>query len=222
MIGEKSALVEAPSKASQSSNPPILKWLVVILAVALVASGIGLIDFNNRILDLSGRVDAQSLELSGLQNEKAKLEETISALNTTLISTQKTPRVEVSITELLMRQAEVNNTIQWMWILDSQEVRSVDIPSSMLNTEIRFVSQDDVKMKTNGTLIFSLDEIRLSDSDNGLVKFSRFYVFNVAGVPSVYSAQKTTYYLERRTGNWIITGGEDGFEDYFRAIPLFE
>jgi hypothetical protein len=221
MISENSPPAGELNNVSQPPNPPILKWLVAILAVALVASGMGLIYFNNRITDLSGRVDAQSLELTALQNEKANLEETIKALNATLISTQKTPLVEVSLNALLTSAAKVNNTIQWMWILDSQEARSVDIPSSMLETEIRFVSQDDVKAKANGTLLFSLDEIRLTDSDRGLVKFSRWYVINVAGVPSAYSAERTTYYLARRAGNWVITGVEGAMEDYFRAIPIF-
>jgi hypothetical protein len=188
-----------------------MKWLVVILAVALVVSGVW--------------VNTQSLELTGLQNEKMRLEETLRDVNATLISTQKTPLVEASLNQLLTSLHDDGNvTLQWMWILDSGDVGNVDIPYSMSGVDIRLVSQDDVKsmaMKSNDTRVYSLDEVSLTDSTHGVVKFSKYYVHNVDGIPSIYSAKKTTDYLERRGGDWIITGGLISFEDYFRAIPLF-
>jgi hypothetical protein len=203
--------VEEPSKTLHSANPPVMKWLVVILAVALVVSGVW--------------VNTSSLELTGLQNEKMRLEEKLRDVNATLISTQKTPLVEASLNQLITSLHDDGNvTLQWMWILDSSDVDSVDVPYSMSGVDIRLVSQDDVKsmaMKSNGTRVYSLDEVSLTDSTHGVVKVSQYYVYNVDGIPSIYSAMKTTDYLERRAGDWVITGGLISFEDYFRAIPLF-
>ncbi|MFA5868559.1 MAG: winged helix-turn-helix domain-containing protein [Candidatus Bathyarchaeia archaeon] len=210
--------VEEPNMvAEKASTPPVVTWLAVILAVALIVSGVGLLELNNRILDLSGRVNT-------LQNANTRLEETLRDVNATLISTQKTPLVEVSLNQLLTEETSGNVTIRWMWIIDSGDVDNVEIPFSILGTNLRLISQDDVKtltLKTNGTRLYSLDEVSLTDSTHGTVKFSLFYAFSVNGVPSIYGAQKITYYLERRAGDWAIYGGMVSFEDYFRAIPLF-
>lgn len=210
--------VEEPSKTLQQANPPVMKWLVVILAVALVVSGVWGID-------LSGRVNTQSLELTGLQNEKMRLEETLRDVNATLISTQKTPLVEASLNQLLTSLHDGGNvTLRWMWIIDSSDVDSVDIPYSMSGVVISIVSQDVVKsmvMKSNGTRVYSLDEVSLSDSTHGIVSLSEYYVYNVDSIPSIYGAHKTTYYLERRAGDWVIYLNMDSLEDYFRAVPLF-
>jgi hypothetical protein len=213
------------SSEARALNPAIFRWLSVILAVALIISGVGLANFINRIIDLQTIVNAQGLEIEGLQNENLRLEETLTVLNASLISSQKTQLVEVSLNEILTGKARINNTSPWMWILDSLEARSVDIPSSMLGTSIRLVSEDDVKtitMRANGTEMFSLDGVSLRDSTHGVVKFSQWDVFNVAGVPSVYANQIIIYYMERRAGNWDITGREGGLGDYFRLFPLFE
>jgi DNA-binding transcriptional ArsR family regulator len=51
--------VEEPSKVTgTASTPPVMKWLAAILAVALIISGVGLIELNNRYVDLSGRYGA--------------------------------------------------------------------------------------------------------------------------------------------------------------------
>ncbi len=212
------------STVSQS-NHPVLKWLATILAVALVVSGIGLMYFNNRLTDLSSRIDKQNKEITQLQNDNARLSETLRALNATLILTQKNPLIEASLNNLLATKVEANNTMKWMWILDSEVARSVDIPSTILSTDIRLVSREDVRFmaaKTNGISLYSIDEVGLRNSTHGLVKFSQWTVYDEAGVPSVYAAERTIYYLERRAGSWIITGSQISIEDYFRAIPLIQ
>jgi len=218
--------VEEPSKAViTASTPSFVKWLSVILAVALIISGVGLIELNNRNLELSSQNRQLNMEGLSLKFQLQATKDEAERLNATLILTQKQPLVEAALNNLLTGNVNVNDTMKWMWILDSEEARSVDMPSSMLGVDIRLVSQEDVKMmttKTNGTSVYSLDGVSLRDSTHGVVKFSHRYVYNVAGVPSVYSVQSTTYYLERRAGSWIISGGEVGFGDYFRAIPLFE
>lgn len=77
-------------------------------------------------------------------------------------------------------------------------------------------------MKSNGTTLYSLDRVSLTDSTHGDVKISRYGVFNVGGVPSTYGVEEITYFLERKGGDWVIYGAMMTMGDYFRAIPLFK
>jgi hypothetical protein len=202
-----------------------IKAFAIIMAIAFAASALMLIDVNNKYLDLADRYNTQSLELAQLKYANTRLEETLRDVNATLISTQKTPLVEASLNQLLKEETSGNITIRWMWILDSGDVDSIEIPFSVLGVDIRLVSQDDVKsmtMKANGTRLYLLDGVSLTDSTHGVVKFSLYYVFSVGGVPSTYGVHKITYFMERRAGDWTIYGTMGGFEDYFQAVPLFD
>jgi hypothetical protein len=220
--------VEEPtSRASSyaaSSQLTVRILVIVFVAVVLISSAV-VFDFNNKYVDLSGRFSSQNVELAQLQYINTRLEETLRDLNATLISTQKTPLLEATLQRLLTEEASGNVTRRWMWILDSGDVKSVDIPFSVSGVDIRLVSQEDVTsmvMKSNGTRLYSLDRVSLTDSTHGVVKFSRYDVFSVVGVPSTYGVHEITYYLERRGGDWVIYGSMMGIGDYFRAIPLFK
>lgn len=202
-----------------------IKAFAIVVTVAFVSSMILLNDVNNRYLDLSGRYQSQSQEVAQLQYTNTILEEKLRTLNATLISTQKTPLVEASLNQLLTSDNHANTTGRWMWILDSSDVNNVDIPYSMLGIDIRLVSEDDVTsmaLKSNGTRVYSLDEVSLTDSTHGFIKVSEYDVLSVGGVPSTYGVVSITYYLERNAGDWIIYGSFISFGDYFRAIPLFD
>jgi hypothetical protein len=72
--------VEEPNRAAKSiSTPPIMKVLSAVLILALIISGAGLIELNNRYLDLSGRFSAQGVENTYLQAAVRRLNATISA-----------------------------------------------------------------------------------------------------------------------------------------------
>jgi DNA-binding transcriptional ArsR family regulator len=219
--------VEEPAKqaSSYSSSQFTVKLMVIVLAAVVLVSSAVVLDFNNKYVDLSERFNNKNLELAQLEYTNTRLEETLRDVNATLISTQKTPLVEESLQNLITSEAGGNVTRRWMWILDSGDVKSVDIPFSVSGVDIRLISQEDVTsmtMKSNGTRLYSLDRVSLTDSTHGVVKFSRYDVFSVGGVPSTYGANEITYYLERRGGDWVIYGSMVGFGDYFRAIPLFK
>lgn len=218
--------VEEPAKqaASYSSSQLTVKLMMIVLVAVVLVSSAVVLDFNNKNVDLSERLNNKNLDLAQLQYTNTRLEETLRNLNATLISTQKTPLVEESLQSLINSEASGNLTRRWMWILDSGDVKSVDIPYQVSGVDIRLVSEEDVTSmatKSNGTRLYTLDRVSLTDSTHGLVKFSRYDVFSVGGVPSTYGVHETTYYLERRGGDWVIYGSMEGMGDYFRAIPLF-
>jgi DNA-binding transcriptional ArsR family regulator len=220
--------VEEPTNRASSyavGSQLTVKLMVIVLAAIVLVSSAVVLDFNNKYVDLSERFNDKNLELAQLQYTNTRLEETLRDLNATLISTQKTPLLEDTLQRLLTEEARGNVTRRWMWILDSGDVKSVDIPFSVSGVDIRLVSQEDVTsmvMKSNGTRLYSLDRVSLTDSAHGVVKFSRYDVFSVVGVPSTYGVHEITYYLERRGGDWVIYGSMMGIGDYFRAIPLFK
>jgi DNA-binding transcriptional ArsR family regulator len=89
--------VEEPNKAAiVTSTPPIMKALTAVLIVALIVSGLGLIDLNNKYLDLSGRYNAQSIEKNYLQSALNASEASKNRLNATLTTLEKNPLVKVS------------------------------------------------------------------------------------------------------------------------------
>jgi hypothetical protein len=72
--------VEEPSKiTSASSTSPLVKWLTVILAVALIVSGVGLVELNNRYIDLSGRYIDASNQISIQRSQIDVLDSKLSA-----------------------------------------------------------------------------------------------------------------------------------------------
>lgn len=72
--------VEEPNRVAKTiSTPPIMKVLSAVLILALIISGVGLIELNNRYLDLSGRFNAQSVENTYLQAAVRRLNATLSA-----------------------------------------------------------------------------------------------------------------------------------------------
>jgi DNA-binding transcriptional ArsR family regulator len=72
--------VEEPSRAAKSNSiPPILKVMSAVLVIALIVSGVGLIELNNRYLDLSGRFNTQSVENTYLQAAVRRLNATLFA-----------------------------------------------------------------------------------------------------------------------------------------------
>ncbi|MGD0805240.1 MAG: helix-turn-helix domain-containing protein [Candidatus Bathyarchaeia archaeon] len=89
--------VEEPSKVVKSTfTSPIMKVLAAVLVVALVVSGLGLIELNNRYLDLSGRYSTQSIEKSYLQSALNTSVASSSRLNSTLTTLEKNPLVRAS------------------------------------------------------------------------------------------------------------------------------
>jgi DNA-binding transcriptional ArsR family regulator len=91
--------VEEPirtSSAKTTSTHPAIKALIAVLAIALVISTLGMIDLNNRYLDLSGRYNAQSIENSYLQSALNASEASKNRLNATLTTLEKNPLVKAS------------------------------------------------------------------------------------------------------------------------------
>lgn len=91
--------VEEPirtSSAKTTSTHPAIKALIAVLAIALVISTVGLIDLNNRYLDLSGRYSAQSAEKTYLQSALATAEASQNRLNSTLTALEKNPLVKAA------------------------------------------------------------------------------------------------------------------------------
>jgi hypothetical protein len=73
-----------------------MKAITTVLIVALIVSGLGLIDLNNRYLDLSGRYNAQSIEKNYLQLALNASEASKNRLNATLTTLEKNPLVKAS------------------------------------------------------------------------------------------------------------------------------
>jgi DNA-binding transcriptional ArsR family regulator len=89
--------VEEPNKDTKvTSTPTIVKVIAGILAVALIASGVGFIELNNRYLDLSGRYGAQSVENTYLKSTLVQAQTSESRLNATLTVLEKNPLVKAS------------------------------------------------------------------------------------------------------------------------------
>jgi DNA-binding transcriptional ArsR family regulator len=217
--------VEEPAKLAQTpyaaSSRLTFKLLVIVFAAVVIVSSAVIFDFNNKYVDLSGRFNSQSVELAQLQNTNAMLRETLRKINATLISTQKSDLVKVPFQQLLLEEARrTNGTKVTLLILDTDVVNGVEIP-----TAARLVSKDEVSsmaMGTNGTRVYVVDSISYSIPTRGLVKVSGYYVSSVGGVPVTYSVEETTYFLEKKDGEWRIYTTMVAFGDYFRAIPFFE
>jgi DNA-binding transcriptional ArsR family regulator len=151
--------VEEPVKQSSSNHSSQLtvKLMVIALAAVVIVSSALVFDFNNKYVNMSERFNNKNLEIAQLQYTNSRLEETLRNVKTTLISTQKTPLVEASLQQLLKNTISENVTSRWMWILDSGDVKSVDIPYSVSGVDIRLVSQEDVtsmamkRMEPNST-----------------------------------------------------------------------
>jgi DNA-binding transcriptional ArsR family regulator len=215
--------VEEPTRASSytASSQLTVKLMVIVLAAVVIASSAVVLDFNNRYVDLSGRFNSKSMELAQLQYTNVRLEETLREVNATLISTQKSYLIKAPFERLLSEEARrTNSTKGTLLILDTGTIKGVEIPGT-----IRLVSIDEVKsmaIVANGTRVHTVDRISLTTPTHGIVKFSGYYVSIVGGVPVTYSVEETTYFLEKRDGDWVIYSGMIGFGDYFRAIPLSE
>jgi len=91
--------VEEPVRTSSvkiTSTHPAIKALIAVLVIALVISMVGLIDLNNRYLDLSSRYGAQSVEKTYLQSALAAAEASQNRLNSTLTALEKNPLVKAA------------------------------------------------------------------------------------------------------------------------------
>jgi DNA-binding transcriptional ArsR family regulator len=89
--------VEEPNREVKStSTPPIMKILTAVLVVALIVSGVGLIELNNRYLDLSGRYNTQTVEKNYLQSALTASEASLSRMNSTLTTLEKNSLVKAS------------------------------------------------------------------------------------------------------------------------------
>jgi DNA-binding transcriptional ArsR family regulator len=216
--------VEEPTRQASSdaaSSQLTVKLIVVVFAAVVLVSSAVVLDFNNKYVDLSGRFNSQSVELAQLQYTNVRLGETLREVNATLISTQKSYLVKVPIESLLLEEAgRINSTKGKLLILDTGAVEGVEIPGA-----IRLVSQDEIKsitMEANGTTFYTLDRISLTSPTHGIVKFSGYNVFSVGGIPVTYGVVESTYFLEKRDGDWVIYSTIIVFEDTFQAIPLSE
>jgi hypothetical protein len=88
---------------------------------------------------------------------------------------------------------------------------------------VKLVSLDELNQAMDrAEPVYALDRISLATPTRGIVKFSGYYVSIVGGVPVTYSVEETTYFLEKRDGDWVIYSTMIRFVDYFRAIPLSE
>ena len=78
--------VEEPNKiTSPSSTSPVMKWLSVILALALIVSGVGLVTLNNSYFDLLTRyMDASSQ----LNTQRSQIDELDTKLRASLESSE--------------------------------------------------------------------------------------------------------------------------------------
>jgi DNA-binding transcriptional ArsR family regulator len=216
--------VEEPTNRASSyaaSTQLTVKLMVIVLAVVVLVSSAVVLDVNNKYVDLSGRFNSQSVELAQLQYTYMRLEETLREVNATLISTQKSYLIKTPFERLLSEEARrTNSTKGTLLILDTGTVKGVEIPGT-----VRLVSIDEVKsmaMDANGTRVHVVDRISLTTPTRGIVKFLGYYVSIVGGVPVTYSVEETTYFLEKRDGDWVIYSTIEGRGDYFRAIPLSE
>ncbi len=209
--------VEEPTNRTSSyaarSHLTVKLMVIVLAAVVLVSSAV--------VLDLSGRFSSQSVELAQLQYTKARLEESLREVNATLISTQKSYLIKTPFERLLSVEARrTNSTKGTLLILDTDIVEGVEFPGF-----VRFVSKDEITsmaMDANGTRVYIVDRISLTIPTRGIVKFSGYHVSGVGGVPVTYGVEETTYFLEKRDGEWIIYSTIGGRGDYFRAIPFLE
>ncbi len=55
--------VEEPNVPTSMANPSSMRWVAAILIVALLLSGVGLVELNNRYIELSGLYGAQGREI---------------------------------------------------------------------------------------------------------------------------------------------------------------
>ena len=209
------------SKLDAANSQLTIKILVIVFAAVVLVSSAVILDFNNKYVDLSGRFNSQSVELTQLHYTNSRLVETLREVNSTLISTQKSYLVKAPFERLLSEEARRNNSTKGtLLILDTDAIKGVDTPKS-----VRLVSKDEVKTlatNANGTRVYTVDRISLTTPTRGIVKFSGYYVSIVGGVSVTYSVEEITYFLEKRDGDWVIYSTMIGFGDYFRAIPLFE
>jgi DNA-binding transcriptional ArsR family regulator len=209
------------SKLNAASSQFTIKILVIVFAAVVLVSSAIVLDFNNKYVDLAGRFNSQSVELSQLQHSNSRLVETLREVNATLISTQKSYLVKNPFESLLSEEARrTNSTNDTLLILGTDAIKGLEIPGA-----VRLVSKDEVKtmaMDANGTRVYTVDRISITTPTHGIVKFSGYHVSSVEGVPVTYSVEETTYFLEKRDGEWIIYSTMIGFGDYFRAIPLFK
>ena len=222
--------VEEPTNRASSyaaSSQLTVKLMVIVLAAVVIASSAVVLDFNNRYVDLSGRFNSKSVELAQLQYTNLRLEEKLSEVNATLISTQKSYLLKAALDSLTTREGSrikrVNNGT--LLILDTDTIDSLEVPEYASSIPVKLVSQDEVKsltMNTNVTTIYSLDRISLIDSTHGIVKFSRRDAFSEDGIPSSYGVHEFTFFLMKRDVHWHVYLSEEGIGDYFRAVPLFD
>ena len=216
--------VEEPTNRTSSyaaRSQLTVKLMVIVLAAVVLVSSAVVLDFNNKYVDLSGRFNSQSVELAQLQYTKARLEESLREVNATLISTQKSYLIKTPFERLLSVEARrTNSTKGTLLILDTDIVEGVEFPGF-----VRFVSKDEITsmaMDANGTRVYIVDRISLTIPAHGIVTFSGYHVSGVGGVPVTYGVEETTYFLEKRDGEWIIYSTIEGRGDYFRAIPFLE
>ena len=89
--------VEEPNKAVKATSiSPIMKAVTAVLVVILIISGVGLVELNNRYLELSGRYSALDIEIKYLQSALNASEASLSGLNATLAALEKNPLVKAS------------------------------------------------------------------------------------------------------------------------------
>jgi DNA-binding transcriptional ArsR family regulator len=89
--------VEEPNKVVPAvSAQPRLKWVAAVLTVALIVSGMGLLELNNRYIELSGNLRVQEMQILHLQAALFASEASLSKLNATLITLEKNPLVKAS------------------------------------------------------------------------------------------------------------------------------
>jgi len=89
--------VEEPNKITiVTSTPPLTKAITAALIIAIIVSGLGLLDLNNKYLDLSGRYNAQTIENIYLQSALNASEASKNRLNATLTTLEKNPLVKAS------------------------------------------------------------------------------------------------------------------------------
>jgi len=157
--------VEEPSKVTViASTPLIMKGIAVILAVALIISGVGLIEFNNRYLDLSDKYNTLTIEKNDLQSA--------------LIASEASRAMGLATLQTAVIKSLINNAPQALsylltngsLIISRENIENTIIPELIEKVNIRILSPIQIQ--------------ELADSIN----YFYYLKFNRIEIPSQNSA----------------------------------
>lgn len=203
--------VEEPTSAKNGKGISAItlnKLFAACIIVIAVTSAAVIMDLNGRYSSLSEKYYTQGVTLSQLQGEFSRLSGSLTFLNTTTVSSEKTyiirESIRLSLAESTIKSRVVRDDSSVI-ILSNSQIENIVMPQDVAGLKMVVLNQDaiDAKASAEGPFLYLVFKEVSFGKERIYVSMNAFGVFDSGAGCSVSFFRQDGIWVGEITGGWI-------------------